>query len=283
MKTDDIFYQIFQNSPELAFELMGQTAPCDYEFRAQEVKAFGFRTDGLMFPCSNDPTHPLLLLEAQMQPDADLYYRILNELTTYLRQYKPPNSWQVVVLYPRRSVERAIPQMERIFAFCNLHRVYLNELVAGRSLEQDILRLIVSPRREAESAARELWQRAREELSEPQARAKFVEFLVELVVRIFPHLSREEVREMLNLVPVSETRFYREVKQEGREEGREEGRAQEARSLVVRLLSKRFGDIPPEARTQIEKLALEQAEALAETLLDFNAIADLLAWLQQNP
>jgi len=41
MKTDDIFYQIFQKSPGLAFELMGETPPCEYQFRAQEVKAFG--------------------------------------------------------------------------------------------------------------------------------------------------------------------------------------------------------------------------------------------------
>jgi predicted transposase YdaD len=41
MKTDDIFYQIFQTSPALAFELMGEVPPCQYEFRAQEVKSFG--------------------------------------------------------------------------------------------------------------------------------------------------------------------------------------------------------------------------------------------------
>ena len=97
MKTDDIFYQIFQTSPELAFELMGKTPPCQYEFRAQEVKAFGFRTDGLMFPQSDNPNHPIILVEAQMQPDPELYYRILNELTTYLRQPPsvPPNRGDV--------------------------------------------------------------------------------------------------------------------------------------------------------------------------------------------
>ena len=47
---------------------MGETAPCDYEFRAQEVKEFSFRTDGLMFPQSDNPDYLIILLEAQMQP-----------------------------------------------------------------------------------------------------------------------------------------------------------------------------------------------------------------------
>ncbi|PNW39669.1 UNVERIFIED_CONTAM: hypothetical protein BEN50_15230 [Euhalothece sp. KZN 001] len=278
MKTDDIFYQIFQKSPGLAFELMGETPPCEYQFRAQEVKSFGFRTDGLMFPRSTNPNHPIILLEAQMQPDPQLYYRILNELTTYLRQYQPPNPWRVIVLYPERSVERVIPQMDQILAFCRLQRFYLNELPEQVSLGQEILKLIVTPQTEAETKAKALLQRSQQELSEPSQRDNFVELLIELITRIFPEQSKEEVRRMLELVPVKQTRFYREVKQEGREEGLEE----EARSLVIRQLSRRFGEIPSTTQTQIEQLNLEQTESLAEALLDFTSLDDLINWLEQS-
>lgn len=273
MKTDDIFYQIFQRSPSLAFELMGENAPCNYEFRAQELKEFSYRTDGLMFPESDNPAYPIILLEAQMQPDPELYYRILNELTTYLRQYQPPNPWRVIVLYPQRSVEREIPQMDQVLGFCNLYRLYLNELSSGVSLEQDILRLIITPQTEAETRARELLQRSQQELSDPSERNNFVELLVTLVTRIFPEQSKDEVRRMVELVPFNQTRFYREVKEEAREE--------EARSLVIRLLSRRFGEVPAPIKAQIEQLNLEQTESLAEALLDFSAIEDLSAWLQQ--
>ena len=268
MKTDDIFYQIFQTSPALAFELIGQTPPCEYEFRAQEVKAFGFRTDGLMFPQSNNPAHPIILLEAQMQPDPELYYRIINELTTYLRQYQPPNPWRVIVLYPQRSVERVIPQMEEILSFCHLSRFYLNELPDRGSLGQELLRLIVADQSEAEIKARELLQRVQQELPQRSQQGNFIELLVELITRIFPEQNKEEVRRMLELVPVTQTRFYREVKQEG------------MRSLLMRQLSRRFGDIPPSIQTQIEQLNLEQTESLAEALLDFNSLDDLRSWLK---
>jgi len=285
MKTDDIFYQIFQTSPELAFELLGETPPCEYEFRAQEVKEFGFRTDGLMFPQSNNPNHPIILVEAQMQPDPELYYRILNELTTYLRQYQPPNPWRVIVLYPKRSVERVVPQLEQIISFCNLSRFYLNELPDEVSLGQEILRLMITPQTEAEVKARELLQRGQQELSEPSQQNNFIELLLEITARIFPQLSPEEIKRMLELVPFNQTRFYRELKQEAREEARkearEEAREEEARSLVMRLLSRRFGDLPPSAQIQIEQLTLEQAESLAEALLDFTSVKDLQSWLEQ--
>jgi predicted transposase YdaD len=233
-----------------------------------------------------------------MQPDPELYYRILNELTTYLRQYQPPNPWRVMVLYPKRSTERVVPQMEKLLAFCNLYRFYLNELRTGVSLGQDILRLMVSSQTEVQARARELLERAQQQLSEPREQNNFIELLIETVTRIFPEQSKEEIRKMLELVPVTQTRFYREVKQEGHdegydegydeghdegyEEGHDEGREQEARSLILRLLSRRFGEIPPQAQTQIEQLNLEQMESLAEALLDFSAIADLLSWLKQQ-
>lgn len=61
--------------------------------------------------------------------------------------------------------------------------------------------------------------------------------------------------------------------------------------MVLRLLQKRVGDLPPDVREQIQTLSLEQLEALGEALLDFRAIsqgetaepnADLLNWLQAN-
>ena len=85
--------------------------------------------------------------------------------------------------------------------------------------------------------------------------------------------------------PVSkETQVYREIKQEGIQEGeqrgREQGREEGEKSLVLRLLSRRVGELPQEARSRIESLCLEQLENLGEALLDFTSITDLQAWLE---
>lgn len=73
-------------------------------------------------------------------------------------------------------------------------------------------------------------------------------------------------------ITLKETRVYREIKEEGRVEGE--------RSLIVRLLQKRFGELPQQVRERVETLCLEQLENLGEALLDFNSMADLQAWLE---
>jgi hypothetical protein len=70
---------------------MGEIPPCEYEFRAQEVKAFSFRTDGLMFPQSDNPNHPIILLEAQIKLDFNHWYcdNFPVALERFPKTYKP--------------------------------------------------------------------------------------------------------------------------------------------------------------------------------------------------
>jgi predicted transposase YdaD len=73
-----------------------------------------------------------------------------------------------------------------------------------------------------------------------------------------------------------------EVRQEIRQEGQQEGRQEEGRSLVLRQLNRRVGAVSEAARSRIEALSLEQIEALAEALLDFSVVEDLMNWLEEN-
>jgi hypothetical protein len=56
-------------------------------------------------------------------------------------------------------------------------------------------------------------------------------------------------------------------------------RQDEARSLVLRQLNRRVGEISAPTLEQINLLSLEQLESLGEALLDFTSIADLTQWL----
>ncbi len=70
-----------------------------------------------------------------------------------------------------------------------------------------------------------------------------------------------------------------EGRDEGRIEGRVEGRVEEARGLVIRLLTRKLGDVSPILLTKIQALPLERVESLGEDLLDFSSIANLEQWL----
>ncbi|MDG4557331.1 MAG: DUF2887 domain-containing protein, partial [Candidatus Contendobacter sp.] len=44
MKTDSLFYRLFQRAPALVFELAGLETPAGaYQFRAEEIKQTAFR------------------------------------------------------------------------------------------------------------------------------------------------------------------------------------------------------------------------------------------------
>ncbi|NEQ36833.1 MAG: Rpn family recombination-promoting nuclease/putative transposase [Okeania sp. SIO3I5] len=66
------------------------------------------------------------------------------------------------------------------------------------------------------------------------------------------------------------------------EQGEEKGRLKQAIALIMRLLKKRFGEIPATISNQIESLVLEDLEILTEDILDFNSLEDLEIWLQEH-
>lgn len=76
---------------------------------------------------------------------------------------------------------------------------------------------------------------------------------------------------------LADTRVYREAKEEGRLEGRLEGES----ALILRLLQRRFGAVDEVLAAQIQSLEIEQLESLAEALLDFTALNDLVLWLNR--
>lgn len=69
--------------------------------------------------------------------------------------------------------------------------------------------------------------------------------------------------------------------EKGIEQGIEQGKQSEARSLIMRLLTRRIGTVEPQLQKRIHKLTLTQLEDLAVALLDLSSVADLEAWLQQ--
>lgn len=75
-----------------------------------------------------------------------------------------------------------------------------------------------------------------------------------------------------------ESVIYQEILAEGEQRGRQEGRQEGERSLILRLLNRRVGELPQQVCEKIETLSIEQLENLGEALLDFQTLADLETW-----
>ncbi len=85
--------------------------------------------------------------------------------------------------------------------------------------------------------------------------------------------EKDLIRNLFREGVMRESVIYQEILAEGEQRGE-----QRERSLIVRQLTRRVGELPQEVREQIESLDLEQLENLGEALLDFQAIADLKTW-----
>jgi predicted transposase YdaD len=97
-----------------------------------------------------------------------------------------------------------------------------------------------------------------------------------------PKAHRQVFREGI----MRESVIYQEILQEGEQKGErlgeERGILKGERTVILRQLARRIGDITPELKSQIQSLSLYQLEALADALLDFSSLADLRTWLQTN-
>jgi len=105
-------------------------------------------------------------------------------------------------------------------------------------------------------------------------RSRVLQLLVAWKVTIeIAEVTEQEANLMTTLSQV-----YLEWEQQTKQQGIEQGE----RSLILRLLSRRVGEVPEEMRSQINQLSIDQLEQLGEALLDFSTCADLEAWLSMG-
>lgn len=271
MKTDSLFYRLFQRCPQLAMELLAlKFNGASYCFGSEEIKQTAFRIDGIFKPLTDNPQQPLIFTEVQYQPDEDFYGRFFSEITFYLYRQKPKRPWLALVIYPTRSVEKTAPVEFRPFmALPMLRRIYLEDYQQGQlSFNLQLIRLIACDEKQTVNLVQALLNESVEIDTET------LDFIETILVYKLPRLSREEIRKMLNVqnVELKQTRFYQDVWAEGREEGRQEGREewqQEGEKLLLqRMLMRRFGALPAWAKNKLRTATAQQVEHWADRLLD---------------
>jgi len=179
------------------------------------------------------------------------------------------DDWSGVIIFGSRSLEPSNSTIHRaLLESGQVRRVYLDELgkVQQQPLGLGLMLLTTVPETEAVEAAQFLLEQAQQ-----QSEQAIIDLVTTIIVYKFSNLSREEIEAMLGL-NLEEPRAFRDA--------REEGRIEEARSLVLRLLKRRFGEFSDELQRQVQVLSLERLEALGDALLDFSSLVDLEAWLQ---
>jgi predicted transposase/invertase (TIGR01784 family) len=273
MRRDSIFYQLFRQYPALLFELLSQPPDRanEYIFEAVEVKETAFRMDGVFLPPTVDGL--VYFCEVQFQIDRVLYERMDSEIGIYVyRNREQFLDWRAVVIYQSRSIEQSrIDTVQEMLVSGRIQRVYLDELGEIDQLPIGV-GLMVLTTLEGDKAT----QSAISLIDRGQGDRGIIDIVSTIIVYKFSNLSRDEVDVMLG-IELEQTRVYREAKAEGLELG-----LQQEKTLVLRQLNRKLGNLSPQVQTRVLALEIDRVESLGEDLLDFTSITDLEAWLSQN-
>jgi predicted transposase/invertase (TIGR01784 family) len=224
MRTDTIFYQIFQTFNTLLFELLNQPFESGYEFISVEVKEKAFRLDGIFFPKSINQL--IYFVEVQFQPKSNFYFKFLSEIMLYLNQYEPNNDWKAVPIFSDRSIEpkQINTYHQELISSDRIVRIYLDELKDSESIAMTIIQLITKPEQDALPIVQYLKQQNLE--------SDIVKLIETVLVYKFTNLTRQEIETMFALSDLKKTKVYQEALQEGRQEGKQEGRQEIALNLL---------------------------------------------------
>jgi predicted transposase/invertase (TIGR01784 family) len=283
MRRDTIFYKLFKQFPGLLFELVDEP-PLEaenYQFESVEVKETAFRIDGVFLPPANAVSKTVFFAEVQFQKDEDLYHRFFSELFLFLYRHSVRyDDWFGVIIFGSRSLEPSSASIHRaLLESGQVRRVYLDELgdLRQQPLGLGLMLLTnVTSETEAVEGARFLLEQARQ-----QSEQAIIDLVTTIIVYKFSNLSREEIQAMLGL-NLEEPRAILEAKEEGKIEGKVEGKVEGERTIILRLLNRRVGNIPEALLSQIQGLSVEKLEVLGDALLDFSSLADLEGWLQRE-
>jgi predicted transposase/invertase (TIGR01784 family) len=279
MPIDNVCKYLSQAYPESFINWVLGGITTDAEILKSELSVEPIRAD---FVALLRPQSRILHLEFQVEAISNppLPLRMLDYYVRLYRQYNRPVDQFVIFLKRTGSTAAYTDQLitDRITYRYGVIRLW----------EQDPAPLLANPAllplatlAQSDSPNTLLQQVAsRLDMIEEQEKKRDLSACVEVLAGL--RFEKSIIRQYLREDIMKESVIYQEIIQEGMQRGIEQGKQEEALLLIVRLLTRRIGEVAPEIQTQIQNLTTPQLEELGVALLDFNNPDDLAAWLQNH-
>jgi predicted transposase/invertase (TIGR01784 family) len=237
-----------------------------------ELSIEPIRADALILLSSDDL---ILHIEFQTEPDPMMAFRLTDYRLRIFRRF-PNKRMRQVVIYLTRS---------------NSELVYQNAFeIPGTRHEFEVIRLWEQPTQpflestgllplavltQTADASQTLRQVAERVESIPELRVQSnVAASAGILAGLL--LKKDFINQVLRRDIMQQSVIYQEWREEFLQEGEQIGETK----LVLRLLSRRIGELTPEMRSQIQALSLDRLESLGEALLDFTKPNDLNDWMR---
>ncbi|MCP4106517.1 MAG: DUF2887 domain-containing protein [Desulfobacteraceae bacterium] len=265
MKTDALFYELFQFDPRSLFELMGIDVDGEYIFESITVKTTEKRLDG--FLKRTDGKGPNFFVEIQGYYEEYFYWRFFREICTWHEQNKTSTPFVAVALFVDKKHNPGK---------CPLSCVRPNRLIRG-NLETclrkikgkagalTVLKPLVLSRRDKLTEHVRQWKEDIDDLKLPEDKTDFLlELLEYTVLQRFPELTLKEIQKMIELTPLEETVAGKELIQIGWDKGEKKGEKKGKEETAVNLMKigidvKIISQATGLSQKKIKQLALGQS------------------------
>lgn len=277
MKSDALFYELFQTAPQIFFELLQITPLCPYRFESLTVKTTEKRIDGILEPEQVGQT--IYFIEVQASPDETIYWRTIREVSTYFEQRpdRKDDDWQAIVLWLNIAHDPGFGTLAGLAntPFPKLIAIDLPSLLhqlGQQTLAFNVLcPLIVDSETQVRQNLPTWVQNIRNTPNlRPDTEQRLLSVLIQFVEQKFTNLGYKELSTMLELTPLRETPSFQE----------------EIFEITIELLLKqikrkyRFADSTiDKLDARLHQLTLKDIEDLFEDIVDLTTLGEINAWL----
>lgn len=261
MASDDDFHDLLTTFPEALLALLPVSPRGPYRGEAVEVKRTSGRFDGVLRPTvAGDPR---IYLEWQDRRDPQVERRFAIKLAVHCEQEGSYGGVVAAIVYTNRRSAQAARSADvtgpagSVSTFRPLRIVLSQDVDAARLVARGgpalVLLPLVAPAEQVEVAWRR-WARDVRSRAAPDERGRrralevFARFLVWRLGRL--KAKPEEIREVA--MGLEEHVIGKILMAKGRAEGRAEGRAVTERRVLTRLLTSKFGRVPPARAKQVK-------------------------------
>jgi predicted transposase/invertase (TIGR01784 family) len=279
---DNLCKRLAEESPATFAQWLLGTNPGTIQVLKTELSLEPISADAITFLQTSEQ---ILHLEFQTQPTSEppLPLRMLDYWVRLYRKYRRPIQQFIIflqattseVVFTEEFVTETTRHRYRVIRMWEQNpAIFLND----RAL------LPLAPLAETNSPETLLTQVAAEVAKiEAIEQRRNVLAAVQIIAGL--RYDKTLIQQLLREDIMRESVIYQDILQQGVrqgvQQGREEGRGEGEASLIIRQLTRRFGELSPEVIQRIRSLSLPQLDALGEELLDFTEIAEVVTFLEQ--
>jgi len=288
MKTDPLFYELFQVRPQIFFELVQVTPSCPYRFESITVKTTEKRIDGVLEPTVAG--QPIYFVEVQASPDKQMYWRTSRETSVYFEQ-RPKlqdTDWYAYVIWLNKEDDSGFKKThiydeQKVQRILSVHLIDILKKLPDNSLALNVLRpLIVDTEQEVRQNIVNWVEQIHQANLLPEAEERLLMVMTQFIEEKFKTLSYKELAKMLRLTPFKETDSFKEAMQEVLQEVLPKELQSYSTHRLIRQIKRKYRlaeSTMTKLSVRLRQLTLPDLEALFEAIFDLATLRELNEWI----